>query len=66
LECINLLLIDLMALHELEETIELLRFKLINSAAENGFSNNRTVQISQTLDLYLSRYKKLKDHNKMS
>jgi hypothetical protein len=59
------LLIDLMSLNELEETIELLRAKLFDVASESGFSNDKTIQISQTLDLYLSRYKDLKGRNKM-
>jgi hypothetical protein len=54
-----MLLIDLMSKDELEETIELLRVKLFETASKNGFSHERTIAISQSLDLYLTRYNKL-------
>lgn len=55
-----MLLLDLMSTDELYETIELLRKKLFENASNKGFSDERTIAISQTLDLYLSRYEKLK------
>jgi hypothetical protein len=54
-----MLLLDLMSRDELEETIELLRVKLFETASINGFSHKRTIAISQSLDLYLTRYNKL-------
>lgn len=51
-----MLLLDLMSHQELEETIELLRIKLFETASNNGFTHQRTVAISQSLDLYLTRY----------
>jgi hypothetical protein len=54
-----MLLIDLMSKDELEETIELLRMKLFENASIHGFTHERTIAISQSLDLYLTRYNKL-------
>jgi hypothetical protein len=54
-----MLLLNLMSIHELEETIELLRKKLLETASSKGFSDERTITISQSLDLYLTRYNKL-------
>jgi hypothetical protein len=54
------LLLDLMSLFELEETIQLLKQKLFETASTRGFSDKRASEIRQTLDLYLSRYDRLK------
>ncbi|WP_374120502.1 Spo0E family sporulation regulatory protein-aspartic acid phosphatase [Neobacillus sp. PS3-40] len=48
-----------MSIQELEETIELLRQKLFGTASSKGFSDERTIIISQSLDLYITRYNKL-------
>lgn len=60
-----LLLLDLMSLCELEESIELLRSKLFHLAEIKGFSDIRTIEISQTLDLYLHRYFELEKKNNL-
>ncbi|MDP4085828.1 MAG: aspartyl-phosphate phosphatase Spo0E family protein [Bacillota bacterium] len=54
-----MLLLELMAPNELKETIELLRKKLFESASSNGFYSERTIEISQRLDIYLTRYNQL-------
>jgi hypothetical protein len=54
-----MLLLNLMSLDELEETIELLRVKLFETASIHGYSHERTVAVSQSLDLYLTRYNKV-------
>jgi hypothetical protein len=57
---INMLLLDLMSHQELEESIQLLKQKLFETASTRGFSDKRAGEIRQTLALYLSRYDKLK------
>jgi hypothetical protein len=54
-----MLLLNLMSLDELEETIVILRKKMFETASTNGYSHERTVAVSQSLDLYLTRYNKL-------
>lgn len=55
-----MLLLDLMSLEELEETIDLLRTKLNDTAVVYGRHSSRTIEISRSLDLYIARYIKLK------
>jgi hypothetical protein len=55
------LLLELMSIEELEETIELLRNKLFETASIKGFTDKRTLEISQSFNLYLLRYNKLKN-----
>jgi len=55
-----MLLLDLMNPDELEESIALLRKKLFDHAAKYGFANDRTMEISRRLDLYMERYKDIK------
>jgi hypothetical protein len=50
-----------MSLDELKESIEFLRKKLSTNATTKGFTDERTVEIKKRLDLYLERYRKLKD-----
>ncbi|MDP4086012.1 MAG: aspartyl-phosphate phosphatase Spo0E family protein [Bacillota bacterium] len=59
-----MLLLDLMAPNELKETIELLRKQLFESASVSGYCSERTIEISQRLDLYLTRYSQFKIENK--
>ena len=49
-----------MSFEELEEQINIIRKELFNIAAIKGFSDNRVMEISQRLDLYLQRYNELK------
>lgn len=58
-----MLLLDLMSFEELEEQINIIRKELFNIAAIKGFSDNRVMEISQRLDLYLQRYNELKKLN---
>lgn len=51
-----ILLLDLMAPHELKEAIEYLRMKLKESKVINGYNHKRTMEIKKRLDLYLTKY----------
>lgn len=42
-----------------EELIEDTRRKMINSIKENGYLNQRTIQLSQELDVYILEQQKL-------
>jgi hypothetical protein len=54
------MLLNLMAPNELKEAIEFLRKKLTESITSKGFSDKRTVEISQRLDLYIVRFNQIK------
>lgn len=51
-----IMLLNLMAPHELREAIEYLRTKLNESKMINGYNDQRTIEIKNRLDLYLTRY----------
>jgi hypothetical protein len=48
-----------MSPNELEESIILLRRNLFDIASIKGFSNERSIEISKRIDLYLKRYSEL-------
>lgn len=55
-----MLLIDLMAPCELQESIELLRRDLFDYAAKKGFADETTMDMRRRLDLYIKRYQVIK------
>jgi hypothetical protein len=56
----TVLLLDTMSLYELQEAIDLLSKKLFEKASIKGFSDERTIEISRSLQLYQNRYYELK------
>jgi Spo0E like sporulation regulatory protein len=43
-----------------EALIEIARKKMINSIMENGYSSEKTIQLSQELDVYILEHQKQK------
>ncbi|WP_413299462.1 aspartyl-phosphate phosphatase Spo0E family protein [Bacillus sp. 1P10SD] len=46
---------------ELKAAIEVLRKEMIQCGLSNGLTNERTVQISQILDIHIAQYHSLKN-----